>query len=115
MEGRRPTSGPTVPRGLGDSEQDPPHSRRVRECLICPVAGGRVGGHGLGEMLKLNPLLPGMQKVCAPSGQWTLEGPGQMAQKVGVQRSQVGSQVVLTAKTTRRASLQSPNPLFCRW
>lgn len=24
MEGRRPTSGPTVPRGLGDSEQDPP-------------------------------------------------------------------------------------------
>lgn len=51
-------------------------------CLPC---GGRVGGHGLEEMLKLNPLLLGMQKVWGPSGHWTLEAPGQMAQKVGVQ------------------------------
>lgn len=33
-----------------------------------------------------------------------------MAQKVGVQRSQVGSQVVLTAKTTRRGFSQVPQP-----
>lgn len=49
-----------------------PRPRLVRECLVRLLAEGRVGGHGLEEMLKLNPLLLGVQKVWDPSGHWTI-------------------------------------------
>lgn len=40
---------------------------------------------GVGQILELNPLLLHMQEMWDSAGYLTMEGPGQMAQKVGVQ------------------------------
>lgn len=130
---------PAEPQGWGvgqegkDLPQTPRTPRCVRDCVredpplwsgSGSPAGGRVRGHGLargcmGQMLKLNSLFWGVQKVWGPSEHLTVEGPGQMAHKVGVQsggpRWAHRSEVVLMAKATRKPSPKSPNPPFCRW